>query len=61
MTTTEEFGSPREIVDWLHARLGNQRPSKKAADVLGKLAEDHNLPELGKHLDYTATRAHYHP
>jgi hypothetical protein len=47
----ERFGSPREIVGWLEARLSNQRPNKAARTLLRKLAEDQLWPELAKELD----------
>jgi hypothetical protein len=42
----ENFGSPREIVDWLESHLSNQRPDRKAAAFLRKLAQTQNNPEL---------------
>ena len=52
----EEFASPREIGEWLEAHLSNQRPSKQAADLLRKLAKNHNNPELAERLDGTWRR-----
>lgn len=39
-----EYFSLEEIVDWLESRLSNQRPSKQAARLLGKLARISNGP-----------------
>jgi len=36
----EGLGSPPEIVDWLEIHLANQRPNKRAAAFLKKLAND---------------------
>jgi len=36
----ENFGSPREIVDWLEPHLVNRRPNKQAAAFLRKLAQN---------------------
>jgi hypothetical protein len=47
----ENFGSPREMVDWLELHLSNQRPNKGAAALLRKLAKDHNDPELAEGLE----------
>jgi hypothetical protein len=47
----ENFGSPREIVDWLESHLSNERPDEKAAAFLRKLAETQNSPELAEGLD----------
>ena len=47
----ERFGSPREILGWLEARLSNQRPNKAARALLRQLAEDQQWPELAKGLD----------
>jgi hypothetical protein len=41
----ENFGSPREMMDWLERHLSNQRPNKQAAALLRKLAKDHNNTE----------------
>jgi hypothetical protein len=43
-----DFGSPREMVDWLELHLSNERPSKEATALLRKLAKDHNKPELAE-------------
>jgi hypothetical protein len=51
-----EFGSPREMVDWLELYLSNQRPNKEAAALLRKLAKDHNKPELAEGLEGTWRR-----
>ncbi len=32
----ENFGSPRNMVDWLELHLSNQRPNKQAAALLRK-------------------------
>lgn len=53
---TENFGSPREIVDWLESRLSNRRPNKQAANLLRKLAKTHNNPELSEGLEGTWRR-----
>jgi acyl carrier protein len=47
----EGFGNPREIVDWLETHLSNQRPNKKAADFLRKLAKKQRNPELAEGLE----------
>ena len=52
----ENFGSPREIVDWLELHLSNQRPNKAAAALLRKLAKAHNIPELAEGLEGTWRR-----
>jgi hypothetical protein len=52
----ENFGSPREMVDWLELHLSNQRPTKEAAALLRKLAKDHNHPELAEGLEGTWRR-----
>ena len=52
----ETFGSPRELVDWLELHLSNQRPSKRAAALLKKLAKAHNNPELAEGLEGTWRR-----
>lgn len=52
----ETFGSPQEIVDWLESHLSNQRPDKKAAAWLRKLAETQNNPELAEGLEGTWRR-----
>jgi hypothetical protein len=52
----ENFGSPREVVDWLEPYLSNQRPNKEAAAMLKKLAKRHNNPELAEGLDGTWRR-----
>jgi Phosphopantetheine attachment site len=52
----ENFGSPKEMVDWLELRLSNQRPNKGAAALLRKLAKDHNEPELAEGLEGTWRR-----
>jgi len=52
----ENFGSPREMVDWLELHLSNQRPTKEAAALLRRLAKDHNDPELAESLEGTWRR-----
>jgi hypothetical protein len=52
----ENFGSPREMVDWLELHLSNQRPNKDAAALLRKLANRHNTPELAEGLEGTWRR-----
>ena len=52
----ENFGSPREMVDWLEPHLSNRRPNKVAAALLRKLATAHNDPELVEGLDGTWRR-----
>jgi phosphopantetheine binding protein len=52
----ENFGSPREMVDWLELHLSNQRPNKGVAAFLRKLANDHNDPELAEGLEGTWRR-----
>jgi len=49
----DNFGSPREMVDWLELHLSNQRPSKAAAALLRKLAKAENNPELAEGLEGT--------
>jgi hypothetical protein len=52
----ENFGSPREIVDWLDLHLSNRRPNKRAAASLKALAKAHNKPELAEGLEGTWRR-----
>jgi hypothetical protein len=52
----ENFGSPREMVDWLELHLSNQRPNKEACALLRKLAKAHNNPELAEGLEGTWRR-----
>ena len=52
----ENFGSPREIVDWFELHISNRRPNKKAAAFLTTLAKTHNNPELAEGLDGTWRR-----
>jgi Phosphopantetheine attachment site len=52
----ENFGSPREMVDWLEPHLLNRRPNKEAATLLRKLAKAHNNPELAEGLHGTWRR-----
>ena len=52
----ENFGSPREIVDWLESHLSNKRPDKKAAAFLRKLAKTQNNAELAEGLEGTWRR-----
>lgn len=52
----EEFGNPKEIVDWLESNLSNRRPNKESAARLKKLAENHNNPELAEGLEGTWRR-----
>jgi hypothetical protein len=52
----EQFGSPREIVDWLEPHLSNRRPNKAAVALLRKLAKAHNSPELAEGTDGTWRR-----
>jgi hypothetical protein len=52
----ENFGSPREMVDWLELHLSNQRPTKEAAALLKRLAKAHNNPELAEGLEGTWRR-----
>ncbi|SRR6266853_1529370 len=52
----ENFGRPREMVDWLELHLSNQRPNKEAAALLRKLAKAHNNPELAEGLEGTWRR-----
>ena len=47
----EEFGSPKEIVDWLEFHLSNRRPNKESAAFLRKIAEKHNNPALAEGLE----------
>ena len=47
----EQSGSPREMVDLLERHLSNQRPTKKAAELLRGLAKSQNNPELAEDLD----------
>lgn len=51
-----DFGSPREMVDWLELHLSNERPSKEASALLRKLAKDDNKPELAEGLEGTWRR-----
>ena len=39
------------MVDILERHLSNQRPTKKAADLLRRLAKSKNNPELAEGLD----------
>ena len=50
------FGSPREIVDFLEHHLSNRRPNEKAAAFLRKLAKTQNYPELVEGLEGTWRR-----
>ena len=52
----ENFGSPREMVDWLELHLSNQRPTKDAAALLRKLAKERYDPELAEGLEGTWRR-----
>jgi len=52
----EQFGTPREMVDWLELHLSNQRPSKGAAALLRKLAKAQDNPELAEGLEGTWRR-----
>ena len=52
----ENFGSPREMVDWLELHLSNQRPNKAAVALLRKLAKAHKNPELAEGLEGTWRR-----
>ncbi len=52
----ENFGSPREMADWLERHLSYRRPNKEAAAILRKLAKAHNNPELAEGLDGTWRR-----
>jgi Phosphopantetheine attachment site len=47
----EQCGRPREMVDLLEHHLSNQRPTKKAAELLRGLAKSPNNPELAEGLD----------
>jgi|GEM_PF-3611805 hypothetical protein len=46
----EHFGSLGEMVDWLDARLTNDRPNEKATALLKKLAKSQQRPELAEGL-----------
>jgi hypothetical protein len=52
----EQFGTQREMVDWLESRLSNQRPTNKAAALLRGLAKSHNDPVLAEGLNGTWRR-----
>jgi len=47
----ENFGSLREIVDWLELHLSSRQPNKEAATFLRKLAKAHNNPEPAEGLE----------
>jgi hypothetical protein len=47
----ELCGSPHEMVDVLERHLSNQRPTKRAAELLRGIAESRNNPELAEGLD----------
>ena len=47
----EQCGSPREMVEMLERHLSNQRPTKRAAELLKSIAKAQNYPELAKGLD----------
>lgn len=47
----EQSGSPREMVDLLEHHLSNQRPTKKAGELLRGLAKSQDNPELAEGLD----------
>jgi hypothetical protein len=49
--SSETFGSPSEIVDWLEVSLSNQRPNKAAQRFLRRLALEQQRPELAQELD----------
>jgi len=50
------FGSPKEIVDWLEPHLSNRRPNKAAVSMLKKLAKAHDDPRLADGLEGTWRR-----
>jgi hypothetical protein len=52
----ENFGSTKEIVDWLETRLSNRRPNKEAVVLLKKLAKRYNDPELAEGAEGTWRR-----
>ena len=47
----EHCGSPREMVDLLEHHLSNQRPTKKAVELLRGLAKSQNNPQIAEGLD----------
>ena len=47
----EQFGSPREMVDWLESHLRNHRPSIQGAALLRHLAKSQGNPKLAEGLD----------
>lgn len=52
----DKMDSPREVVDWLERHLTKQRPNKRAAAWLRKLAKSHNNTALAEGLDGTWRR-----
>ena len=52
----EQCGSPREMVDMLEHHLRDQRPKKKAAELLRSLAKSQSNPALTEGLDGTWRR-----
>jgi hypothetical protein len=47
----EQCGSPRQMVDMLERHLSNQRPTKRAAELLRSIAKSRSNPELAEGLD----------
>ena len=52
----KNFGSPREMVDWLELHLSNQRLNQAAGALLRKLAKANKNPELAEGLEGTWRR-----
>ena len=52
----EQCGSPRKVVDILEHHLSNQRPTKRAAELLRSIAKSQNNPKLAKGLEGTWRR-----
>jgi hypothetical protein len=52
----EQCGSPREMADMLEYHLSNQRPTKRAAELLRNIAKSQNNPKLAEGLEGTWRR-----
>jgi hypothetical protein len=52
----EQCASPREMVDMLKHHLSNQRPAKRAAELLMSIAKSQNNPKLAEGLEGTWRR-----
>lgn len=50
---SKHFGGPLEVEEWLAQHLSKQRPKPDTAELLRKLAEAQQRPELAEGLDGT--------